>query len=192
MLYNGSTTQIATRTSINLWYVGLGGVPPVETGFLWPFDPASIDSEWGYRIPPVPGLSDFHSGADWAQAGGTPIKAAGDGVVSQVRRKNVTGSPGGKSWGNRVIIDHGNVDGDRLYTGYAHMQDASFPYVSEGQEVAAGDVIGYVGTTGSSTGNHLHFTCFINGLAIGNNSNPLNCTNPRDFMALYNPSGAIA
>src|SRR6218665_2285204 len=183
VLYDDDTRDIAYPTQGGLWIV-TGST--VESGdFVWPFDPASIDSEWGYRVPPLPGISDFHSGCDWSLGAGTDIPCAGDGVVYQVRNKSTSGSPGGLSWGNRVIVDHGVVDGQQLYSAYAHMQDSGFPHVSVGQSVSAGDTLGYVGQTGSATGDHLHFVTFIGGLAIGNNTNPLNCVNPRSFMADY-------
>lgn len=187
------TKRIAYPYAATTWRiadsVGGGG----ETSqFYWPFDPDDITDEWGYRPPPLPGLSDFHSGCDWPKDPGTNILSAGDGTVYMVRAEGQAGSPGGTSWGNRVIIYHGNVGGIDLYTAYAHMLSSSFPMVSEGQSVVAGQVIGEVGTTGSSTGNHLHFVTFIGGLVIGNNANPQNCANPRDFMAAYNPSGLVA
>lgn len=167
--------------------------PETPSSFVWPFAPSGITSEWGYRVPPLPGLSNFHSGADFSKAGGTAIKSAGDGTVAMVVSKSNSGNPGGKSWGNRVLIDHGLVNGQQLFTAYAHMRDLNFPLVSVGQAVAAGAKIGEVGQTGSATGNHLHFVTFIGGLNIGPSyTDPKNCANPRDFMATYNPTGAVA
>lgn len=175
-----------------MWIVD-GADFPIPGNFVWPFPPENISSEWGYRPPPIPGLSNFHSGVDWAASAGTPIKCAGAGTVLQARGKNVSGSPGGRSWGNRVIISHGNYGGDELYSGYAHMQDALFPHVQVGDVVAPGQVIGYVGSTGASTGNHLHFTTFIGGLSVGiSAAYPMNSVNPRTFMATYNPNGNVA
>lgn len=183
----------AFRTpSRDLWLVGPNDEPAPPYVFVWPYSPALITDEWGYRPPPLPGLSDFHSGCDWPRGGGTPIYCAGNGTVIQVRSEGTAGSPGGTSWGNRVVVYHGAPLGVDLYTGYAHMQNGGFPAVSVGQDVSAGQVIGFIGQTGSATGNHLHFATFIGGLAIGDNSDPLNCRNPRDFMATYNPAGAIA
>lgn len=192
LLVNGLTRAFAYPTTGGLWLVEY--TPDATSdGFLWPFDPDGIDSEWGLRIPPpVTGIGTFHSGCDWSNADGTPIKAAGDGVVLQVRTELQGGGPGGASWGNRVVIDHGTIGGDKLYTGYAHMRSSDFPMVGEGDPIAAGQVIGSVGTTGASSGDHLHFATFIGGLLVGNAANPLNSVNPRDFMAVYNPLGAIA
>jgi murein DD-endopeptidase MepM/ murein hydrolase activator NlpD len=182
---------------LNMWNSPENIAPTPPARMVWPFNPALIFKEWGYRPPPLPGLSNFHSGVDWnssAGAGaGKPIPCAGDGTVSMVVRKGVAGAPGGASWGNRVLVDHGvKSDGHHLYTAYAHMRDANFPYVSPGQNVSAGETLGFVGTTGSSTGNHLHFVCFIDGIVVGNLTNPRNCANPRTFMATYNPAGTIA
>lgn len=187
------TKRIAYPYAATTWRVtdSLGGGGG-NSQFYWPFDPNSIDSEWGYRPPPLPGLSDFHSGCDWSEDAGTNILAAGAGTVYMVRAESEAGSPGGTSWGNRVIIYHGNVGGVDLYTAYAHMRNLNFPMVAQGETVVAGQVIGEVGTTGSSTGNHLHFVTFIGGLLIGDNSDPKNCANPRDFMAIYNPNGLVA
>jgi murein DD-endopeptidase MepM/ murein hydrolase activator NlpD len=195
IIFSDGSRTLAYPTPVNDFYFSgpNNGIPvPGDSDFVWPFDPAGIDSEWGYRPPPIPGLSDFHSGCDWSLADGTAIKSAGNGVVYMVRYASSNDSPGRTSWGNRVIINHGIVEGNQLFTAYAHMRNTGFPAVSEGDSVIAGEVIGYVGQTGSATGDHLHFVTFIGGLAIGNNSNPLNCANPRDFMADYNPLGAIA
>jgi len=191
LLINGSLRMWAYPTNSELWLVEKIDAP-VADDFVWPFNPDDITDEWGYRPPPIPGLSDFHSGCDWPKSAGTPIKAAGSGTVIQVKNLSEVGSPGGRSWGNRVIIDHGDIGGDRLYTAYAHMQSDDFPIVSVNDTVEAGDTIGYVGMTGSATGNHLHFVTFIGGLQIGTVDFPRNCVNPRVFMQAYNPSGNIA
>lgn len=101
-----------------------------------------------------------HGGADLAAPQGTPIKAAADGVVT------IAGYH--YSYGNYVTIYHGTADDGNTYsTVYAHMCQA--PSVSNGQKVSRGDVIGYVGNTGYSFGNHLHLELRINGYR----SNPL-------------------
>lgn len=191
ILMDDGSKILAYPTNVGTWIVK-GATTPAPASIVWPFNPASITSEWGYRVPPVPGVSDFHSGCDWPLAGGTSIRCAGDGVVIQVRDKNTGGSPGGFSWGNRVVVDHGIINGQRLYTAYAHMQDGGFPGTTEGATVVAGQGIGFVGSTGASSGDHLHFACFVGGLVIGNNDDPKNCVDPRNFMATYNPGGVIA
>ena len=114
-----------------------------ETGYLWPLPGHyRLSSQFGYRIHPITGVAHSHTGIDIPASGGTPILAAKSGQV-------VT-SAYHYSYGNYVVIDHGNGNS----TLYAHMSSRA---VSEGQMVTQGQVIGYVGTTGSSTGNHLHF-----------------------------------
>ena len=114
-----------------------------ETGYMWPLPGYyRLSSQFGYRIHPITGVAHSHTGIDIPAAGGTPILAAKSGQV-------VT-SAYHYSYGNYVVIDHGNGNS----TLYAHMSSRA---VSEGQMVSQGQVIGYVGTTGSSTGNHLHF-----------------------------------
>ena len=114
-----------------------------ETGYLWPLPGYyRLSSLFGYRIQPITGVAHSHTGIDIPASGGTPILAAKSGQV-------VT-SAYHYSYGNYVVIDHGNGNS----TLYAHMSSRA---VSEGQMVTQGQVIGYVGTTGSSTGNHLHF-----------------------------------
>ncbi|MCQ2520857.1 MAG: peptidoglycan DD-metalloendopeptidase family protein [Lachnospiraceae bacterium] len=116
-----------------------------------------VSSEFGNRVNPVTGRSQLHNGIDLAAAAGTPIYAAYDGTVVAASYTS--------AMGNYVMIDHG----DGLYTIYMH---ASALYVSKGQGVKAGDHIAAVGTTGRSTGNHLHFTVRLNG----------NYINPREYF----------
>ena len=114
-----------------------------ESGYLWPLPGYyRLSSLFGYRIHPITGVAHSHTGIDIPASGGTPILAAKSGQV-------VT-SAYHYSYGNYVVIDHGNGNS----TLYAHMSSRA---VSESQMVTQGQVIGYVGTTGSSTGNHLHF-----------------------------------
>lgn len=109
-------------------------------------------SPFAWRVNPVLGYSELHDGLDIGAGCGTPIRAASDGTVIEV------GWAGG--WGNRLVIDNGYVDGVQLSTGYNHAQGY---IVSLGQHVSRGEVVGYIGTTGLSTGCHLHFHVWING-----------------------------
>lgn len=111
-----------------------------------------ISSVFGGRYHPITGKWETHTGTDIPASGGTPIQCAKDGIVTTVVPESA-----GSSYGNYCIVYHGNG----YATLYAHMQ--STPNVTVGQSVSAGQVIGYVGTTGSSTGNHLHFELRING-----------------------------
>lgn len=117
--------------------------------FTWPAPSYTrISSEYGNRIHPTLGVEKFHNGLDMAAPGGSPILAAYNGKVVAADYNS--------SMGNYIMIDHG----DSLYTIYMH---ASALYVSKGTEVSKGDRIGAVGTTGRSTGNHLHFGVRLNG-----------------------------
>lgn len=120
--------------------------------FAWP-SLGPISSLFG----PRPKMGDFHSGIDVAVGAGTPVRAAKDGTVT------LAGLLGG--YGEAIIVDHG--DGSK--TLYAHL---SRLLVEHGQKVARGDVIGLVGSTGRSTGPHLHFEVIVGGLPH----------NPLDFL----------
>ena len=115
--------------------------------FEWPLPgDFSITSPFGYRTDPITGEASFHDGVDIAAPEGTAILAAADGVVVTANR---TDSWGG-SYGYYVLIQH-----DETYeTLYAHCSEV---LVKAGQEVEQGDIIALVGSTGNSTGNHLHF-----------------------------------
>lgn len=117
--------------------------------FCWPAPKYTyISSEYGNRMHPTLGINQFHNGLDMAAPGGSPILAAYDGVVAAAAYSS--------TMGNYLIINHG----DGLYTIYMH---ASALYVSEGTHVVRGQSIAAVGTTGRSTGNHLHFSVRLNG-----------------------------
>jgi len=117
----------------------------------------SITSPFGWRRHPIFGSRRFHTGVDISTSYGTPIKASNDGKVI------FSGWYGG--YGKVVIIDHGNMNvgshkGKRFSTLYAHMSSTA---VKNGSNVRKGQIIGYEGTTGYSTGPHLHFEVRING-----------------------------
>lgn len=117
--------------------------------FAWPAPSYTrISDDYGNRIHPILGTQQFHNGIDMAAPGGSAILAAYDGKVVAAAYSS--------SMGNYIMIDHG----DNLYTIYMH---ASALYVSKGQEVSRGDKIAAVGSTGRSTGNHLHFSVRLNG-----------------------------
>ena len=112
--------------------------------FKWPAPSYTrISDDYGNRIHPILGVQQFHNGVDMAAPGGSPILAAYDGKV--------VASAYNASMGNYIMINHG----DGLYTIYMH---ASALYVSTGDTVTRGQKIAAVGTTGRSTGNHLHFS----------------------------------
>ena len=107
-----------------------------------------LSDDYGYRIHPTLGVEQFHNGIDLAAPSGTPIYAAYDG--------DVVAAAYSSSMGNYIMIDHGNG----LYTIYMH---ASALYVSKGDSVYKGQNIAAVGSTGRSTGPHLHFSVRLNG-----------------------------
>jgi murein DD-endopeptidase MepM/ murein hydrolase activator NlpD len=131
---------------------GLQGIPQVL-----PAAAPMITSSYGYRRDPFTGAAAMHSGLDFRGPMGAPIYAAAKGKVTFVGRKS--------GYGNVVEVSHGNG----LMTRYAHMSKFA---AKTGQSVAAGDVIGAIGSTGRSTGPHLHFEVRINGRAV----------NPRPFL----------
>lgn len=112
-----------------------------------------VTSPFGMRTHPITGDYRLHTGTDFAAPAGTPVLAAADGTVTSA------GEAG--AYGNRIVVHHGDVDGRRLETTYSHL--SAFE-VTVGQEVSVGDLIGRVGTTGLSTGNHLHFEVRLDGL----------------------------
>ena len=133
---------------------GNSGGSTVGTGNLvWPSYCTYITSRQGPRTHPITGEYKNHGGTDIGASYGSAIYAADSGTV--VRSSD--GWNGG--WGNYVMIDHGNG----MQTLYAHMSSRA---VSVGQTVSRGQTIGYVGSTGMSTGPHLHFEMYINGSRI--------------------------
>lgn len=126
--------------------------------FAWPAPSYTrISDEYGERMHPTLNVKKFHNGLDMAAPGGSPILAAYNGTVVAAAYSS--------TMGNYIMIDHG----DNLYTIYMH---ASKLYVSQGAEVTRGQKIAAVGTTGRSTGNHLHFGVRLNG----------NYVNPRNYL----------
>lgn len=137
---------------------------PTGTGLLrWPFPLTTVSKEFDTTDPiyTPPG----HRGIDFAIAGGTPIPAAGAGTVEGVGNDSERGY--------FVILNHGTRDGKVITTRYYHLQEPS-PLV-EGAAIAKGDTVGLVGTTGTSTGNHLHWETRYDGVA----------ENPRAVMSIY-------
>ncbi len=133
---------------------GSSGGSTTGTGNLvWPSYCTYISSRQGPRVHPITGEYKNHGGTDIAASYGSAIYAADSGRV-------VSSSDGWNGgWGNYVMIDHGNG----MQTLYAHMSSRA---VSVGQTVSRGQTIGYVGSTGMSTGPHLHFEMYVNGSRI--------------------------
>ena len=113
-----------------------------------PIDGARITSGFGMRDHPLLGYSRMHKGVDFGAAAGTPILAAGDGTIDFIGRNS--------GYGNYVRIRHN----DTYKTAYAHMQGFANG-LGQGSRVRQGQVIGYVGSTGMSTGPHLHYEVMV-------------------------------
>ncbi len=137
--------------------------PEPVTGGAWvsPITEYRLTSPFGDRVHPITGIRKLHAGQDFGAPQGTPIFAAAAGTVTRA------GDAGG--FGNLIVLDHG---GDRTETYYAHICDGCLA-VEPGATVTAGQRIGAVGTTGMSTGPHLHFEVRVGGVP----------TDPTPFMA---------
>ena len=121
---------------------------PNSGGWVRPCAYTVLTSAYGWRIHPITGSESFHNGVDLANVSGTPIYAAKSGTVTVTTYNSV--------YGYYVQINHG----DGFSSLYAHL---THYIVSPGQTVSAGQIIGYMGSTGWSTGPHLHFTIYYNG-----------------------------
>ncbi len=130
-------------TSFAPYYVSVDPVLPVEN--------ARITSRFGYRTNPVSGNYGFHTGLDLAAEEGTPVSAAFYGRVAQTGESDV--------WGKYVLMEHS----DGFATYYCHLSEI---YVEENAVIRQGETIGLVGSTGWSTGPHLHFEIRINGVRV--------------------------
>lgn len=118
-----------------------------------PIDGARISSGFGRRRHPVLGYSKLHKGTDFAAPRGTPIKAAGNGIIERSSRYG--------GYGNYIRIRHANG----YKTAYAHLHRYARG-IKQGRRVKQGQTIGYVGSTGRSTGPHLHYEVHYNGKAV--------------------------
>ena len=128
--------------------------PPLDEGLSYPVD-GYITSSYGMRFHPVYKRWALHDGTDFGASCGTPIRAAASGTVIAMYFN--------EGYGKRIIMDHGYKRGVGLGTSYNHLSGYS---TFVGEHVQKGEVIGYVGTTGYSTGCHLHFMVFENGATV--------------------------
>ena len=126
-----------------------------------PIDGARISSRFGKRRHPILGYTKMHRGTDFAARTGTPVFAAGNGIVETAGRNG--------AYGKYVRIRHSGV----YKTAYAHLSGYG-PGIRKGRRVKQGQVIGYVGSTGRSTGPHLHYEVHKNGRRV----NPLSIKLP--------------
>ena len=138
-----------TDDGISGWYDQNG---ESATRFLMktPINGARLSSSFGRRRHPISGYSRMHKGTDFAAPTGTPVYAAGHGVIERSSRYG--------GYGKYVRIRHANG----YKTAYAHLSRYG-PRVKKGRRVRQGDIIGYVGSTGASTGPHLHYEVIVNG-----------------------------
>ena len=155
LLYAGLERNGQARAQLLRWgadgqFLEASGAGEQRSGFVTPVN-GRLTSGFGMRRHPLLGYVRMHAGIDFAAGYGTPIHAASDGVVS------FAGRHGGH--GNYVRLNHGAGYG----TGYAHMSQIA---VGPGMSVRAGQVIGYVGSTGLSTGPHLHYEVYRNGQVV--------------------------
>ncbi len=151
---------------------GAGGGGGLVGGMVTPVK-GVLTSRFGPRHHPILKTVRVHKGVDWAAPTGTPISAAFAGTVSY--------AGDGSGYGNLVKIDHGNG----METRYAHLNEFA---TKAGTRVQAGDLIGYVGTTGRSTGPHLHFELYMGGQAV----DPLGAAGPAGgVVASGDSSGAV-
>lgn len=134
--------------------------PPSSSGWIIPCDYVYLSSAFGWREPPTEGASSFHSGVDLAGPEGTPIYATRSGYVYRTGYTEYNGY--------YVGIDHG----DGFSSAYLHL---THYIVDVGDYVSQGQVIGYMGSTGVSTGAHLHLTIYYNGSAV----------NPAEYIDFY-------
>ena len=157
--YNeAEAAQAAARAQLKKLLQSSGSSSTAFVGgtFMWPSKTTLITSYYGSRKDPITGKKSFHTGVDIGAKRGTDIFAANSGKV-------IVAGWSSKGYGNYVVIDHG---GGKT-TLYAHMSKI---LVSKGQTVAKGDTIGLVGSTGYSTGPHIHFEILVN----GDHTNPMN------------------
>lgn len=145
---NGATEAPSGSEETTATTPPAASTPPSSEGWIVPCSYIYVSSPFGERESPTAGASTYHQGIDLAAPEGTPIRAVRSGTVTAARY--------GSSGGYQVVINHG----DGYSSAYLHM---THYIVGAGQKVTQGQVIGYVGSTGISTGNHLHLEILYNG-----------------------------
>lgn len=139
----GSDIESAKGTSFDDYFINANPVMPVQG--------ARITSRFGYRTHPITGKKGFHTGLDLAIAEGTPISAVYFGKVTKTGEDD--------SWGKYVLVEHS----EGFETFYCHLSEI---YAEKGSVIRQGETVGLVGSTGMSTGPHLHFEVRINGIRV--------------------------
>ncbi len=157
LLYAGLINSTKT-TQLLQWTIGdhtewyeASGVGEKRGGFTSPIIGGRITSGFGWRFHPILGYGRMHKGIDFGAGIGTPVHAVSDGLVSFAGRFS--------GYGNHIRLNHN----PNLGTSYSHL---SRILVAPGSRVSQGQVIGYVGSTGLSTGPHLHFEVYVKGVAV--------------------------
>lgn len=159
--------KLATNKSVLL--ASIPAIMPISNKNL-----KSMASGFGYRTHPIYKTAHFHSGLDFSAAIGTPIYSTGDGIVEQA--DNLA-----QGYGNHVVINH-NFGYKTLY---GHMSRIA---AKRGQKVKRGDIIGYVGSTGVSTGPHLHYEVIKNNTKINPVNFFYNDLSPSEYQAMIEQS----
>ncbi|NEE03677.1 M23 family metallopeptidase [Phytoactinopolyspora halotolerans] len=126
--------------------------PASDTSLGWPVADPQVTSPYGMRTHPITGERKLHDGTDFRAACGSPIRASAAGKVTRAADRG--------AYGLQVTVDHGSLGGAAITTSYSHLSRIG---VAVGQRVQAGEVIGWSGTTGLSTGCHLHFMVYVDG-----------------------------
>lgn len=154
--------RIARRESMpSISYAGSatsGATPSISdtgSGYLSAPVSAPITSPYGMRMHPILQVLKLHDGTDFGVGCGTPVRAAAAGQVVSTAYS--------EGYGNQLVLSNGTVNGSPLATSYSHL--TSFAAAS-GERVGRGELIGYAGTTGYSTGCHLHFMVYVNGTPV--------------------------
>lgn len=133
------------------------GISYFDGTWTYPVATPKVVSSFGWRIHPIFGDRRMHNGTDFRASCGTPILAAADGFVEWTRFRS--------GYGYQVLINHGEYQGTSYMSSYNHLLENSFTVQPE-DYVVRGDVIAYAGTTGTSTGCHLHFEIYVNGSPV--------------------------
>lgn len=151
-LLNGSDVRLLSRSAVAVARARASdrAYTTSDAGSLSLPASGRISSAFGWRADPFTGVRTFHNGVDIAATCGSPIRAVLPGLVTLAK----DAGPGGL----RIVLDHGDVDGHHIVTAYSHAQEFS---VAPGRVVAQGETIASVGSTGRSTGCHVHFQAFV-------------------------------
>ena len=154
MFVNNKEISLYNFTNNNeTGFYDVDGKSVIKTLMKTPINGARLSSSFGMRKHPILGFNKLHQGTDFAAARGTPIMASGNGVVEMAQKY--------KGYGNYILLKHNST----FKTAYAHLSKYG-RNIRRGVRVSQGQIIGYVGSTGMSTGPHLHYEVIKNGKKI--------------------------